>query len=234
MKQKLRLMVFFLALFCGQSGYAQLTIDNDQEVFIDMEDGVEHFGYFHVSNNSGTTIDWEWKTLNNTLNNDWKIQFCECSSCYTNEFGSLPNSKTCFGIGDGSSQEWKLGLDKNGKAFSEEKFEVEIWDKTNNVRDTLTFKTRLFNSVHNISDSERIAIYPNPAKNSINIDASELQTVSDVEVDIYDLTGRVVLRKSLTKSLESIGVDHLPNGVYVLQINQGSRSAAIERIVINH
>ncbi|WP_040279455.1 T9SS type A sorting domain-containing protein [Psychroserpens damuponensis] len=67
--------------------------------------------------------------------------------------------------------------------------------------------------------SEHVSIYPNPAKNNLNI-----LTSSNLQLElatIYDVRGRLVVTKNLntTYTLNSIDVSQLQNGVYFIKIN---------------
>ncbi len=57
-------------------------------------------------------------------------------------------------------------------------------------------------------------IYPNPANDVLNIQNHDLSGVSGIE--IVDLAGRVV--KSFTGMHESISIDNLPQGSFILKI----------------
>ncbi len=58
-------------------------------------------------------------------------------------------------------------------------------------------------------------VFPNPAKNSINIDFQEQVT----EIILRDISGRLILNKSGDKSmLNSLDLNSVPNGTYVVEI----------------
>lgn len=58
-------------------------------------------------------------------------------------------------------------------------------------------------------------LYPNPAKDYVNIDIAE--NVNNNEVIVYDLTGRQVLSQKLSSN--TINVSALPAGIYILKID---------------
>jgi len=57
-----------------------------------------------------------------------------------------------------------------------------------------------------------VSFYPNPATTSVTVEADKWQ---NMQIELYDATGRVVLRRVILSSKENIGVGHLPRGVYV-------------------
>ena len=64
----------------------------------------------------------------------------------------------------------------------------------------------------------KISIYPNPAKDLLNI--ANLQNVRSVEV--MDLTGKVVIKQN--ENFKSIDINKLNPGVYFVKVNSGNSS----------
>ena len=79
--------------------------------------------------------------------------------------------------------------------------------------------------VNEISKSDKILVYPNPANNIINI-------VSDEEipyVEIIDLTGRKIVRCHDKR----IDISQLPNGFYNLKI-YSKKGSTVKKIAVSH
>ena len=71
-------------------------------------------------------------------------------------------------------------------------------------------------SLFNELNSPIIEVYPNPAKNQLNIDF-ELLSKSDINMTIYDINGRVMLYKNISNSKQGvvkINLDDFKDGVY--------------------
>jgi hypothetical protein len=73
---------------------------------------------------------------------------------------------------------------------------------------------------------EGINIYPNPSDDQITIDYN-LSENTDVHLEILDATGRKIAthemkKQSVGKQSLTISVSHLPNGVYICNLNIGS------------
>jgi hypothetical protein len=78
----------------------------------------------------------------------------------------------------------------------------------------------------NIDFSETINIFPNPAKDFLQIQLT-VEPKNQLQVQIYDLTGRLVQSETLQRGqmLYQIAVGGLNEGAYLLQINDGEKQA---------
>ena len=78
-----------------------------------------------------------------------------------------------------------------------------------------------------------IAVYPNPVKDQLIIELPNNNT--NVQVNIFDLTGRKVIGQEIqTNEVQtSIDFSKLENGIYMLQIN-GNNWQKVEKIVVQH
>lgn len=77
------------------------------------------------------------------------------------------------------------------------------------------------------SQSAKVGLYPNPASNSVNI-TLEMNHNSDVIVNIFDLTGRLVVSESkgsMARGTNNIQLNtsKLNNGIYMYQVVMGDQ-----------
>jgi hypothetical protein len=70
-------------------------------------------------------------------------------------------------------------------------------------------------------------VYPNPAKSVINISSMSNEAL---EVSVYDLLGKQVLRAENIKS--QLNISSLNPGLYILNMTQGSNSS-IQKLLVN-
>ena len=81
---------------------------------------------------------------------------------------------------------------------------------------------------------ENLAIWPNPATESINVSFASTD-LSDTRIRIYDILGREVLNKQYVASSvlfnEQIDVDHLTSGTYLVNIARQNANTT-KRVVI--
>ena len=73
--------------------------------------------------------------------------------------------------------------------------------------------------------SERVDVYPNPAKNLFHV---SLPYADEVALNIYDISGRLVYKQLLQKvtegQVQTISAEQLDKGVYFLKIQVGQQS----------
>jgi hypothetical protein len=74
-----------------------------------------------------------------------------------------------------------------------------------------------------------ISVYPNPAANTLSINHQNLPTAQTVQV--YNLTGQLVLQQALQQNNTTISVAGLQVGVYMLQIKAGN-TLAQQKVVV--
>ena len=73
--------------------------------------------------------------------------------------------------------------------------------------------------------------YPNPARSVLNIDIAHVGR-NKLQVELYDLNGRLVQRKLLNQVHNQLRVDGLSSGLYQLVINNGTEKLAAKIAVI--
>jgi surface protein len=81
-------------------------------------------------------------------------------------------------------------------------------------------------------NSKNISIYPNPAKNFINIDLN--QNIDKVNIIITDLYGKTVFNQDFENmSSEKINLENLANGIYTLRISDSELNNFNYKIIKN-
>jgi len=67
--------------------------------------------------------------------------------------------------------------------------------------------------INDVSVSNDIKVYPNPARNVINFDGEDIQKMKTVR--LFDISGKLVLQQSFTKRLD---ISSLKTGIYIIQL----------------
>ncbi len=86
-----------------------------------------------------------------------------------------------------------------------------------------------------LSNENKMTIYPNPASDDIQVHIDLTQSVEDAQLDIVDLSGKVLLTNHLSKIKSrdlGINVSKLPEGVYHLQLTTESGRKSVKFVVI--
>jgi hypothetical protein len=69
------------------------------------------------------------------------------------------------------------------------------------------------------SDVPKVAVFPNPANNVVNINLTGFKGKSDVSM--FDVNGRVVLRREVNPVNTQLNISALPPGIYIMRIKNG-------------
>ncbi|WP_111683919.1 endonuclease [Winogradskyella tangerina] len=98
---------------------------------------------------------------------------------------------------------------------------------SNRVRfDNMSWTCGLLNTPE--YDLDNVRIYPNPAKDILNID---LQNNVDTTIEIYDILGKRILKRQIN-SEKRLNIQDLKSGIYILKITQGEASTT-KRLIKN-
>ena len=84
-----------------------------------------------------------------------------------------------------------------------------------------------------INKESLIHIYPNPANDFLNIQINSSIVKNYMTVKLYDVTGKLLLNKSIQTSNSAIAIDTLANGVYWMQWSDDT-SIITKKFVITH
>jgi hypothetical protein len=79
------------------------------------------------------------------------------------------------------------------------------------------------NADGSVKENTDISIYPNPAKTNVTIEVKKIMV--NTEIDIFDITGRIIWHTNVTpgKTKYDVDVTDLPKGIYFVKaITQGA------------
>ena len=222
------------ALLLPLATTAQLTFSST-ETTVQIEPETETKAHIYVDNNSGGDLEVEWTLLYSSLNNDWSIQFCECTSCYTNEFSDIEDAtdggKNCGMIVDGASQQdWYLTVNPGTSNIDTASWVVVVNNKTDRVKDTLTYKvTGVLSTGDLVAKTEVNVKYMSGERLWLTVAAANGYVPAEVE--IYNLSGQRVKSLSVDQFgsgvQRMIDVSDLYSGMYIVRILNNSNGEAI-------
>lgn len=74
--------------------------------------------------------------------------------------------------------------------------------------------------INDNSYNNKIQLYPNPAKSLLKIELPK-SFRSKTEIEIKDISGKVILQKVFNKKTFALNVDHIKQGIYILTLWNG-------------
>ncbi|HLS30485.1 MAG TPA: T9SS type A sorting domain-containing protein [Flavobacteriaceae bacterium] len=88
-----------------------------------------------------------------------------------------------------------------------------------------------YQNVSNMSVEEQqksnLTFYPNPAKDFLYIE----NLINPVQIEIYDLSGKVLLNKEVDEATKQVNVSQLAEGVYLYQLSQDGQELKTGKLV---
>jgi hypothetical protein len=82
------------------------------------------------------------------------------------------------------------------------------------------------------SNEVETSLFPNPAQNQINVQIDEAYAFDALNVQIVDLTGRVVLETQLNSALSTLNVEQLKRGMYLVRIANGTETIHGSKLIL--
>ena len=136
------------------------------------------------------------------------------------------------GFTDGNSIEMKVWKSEKNEEY---KLNTEVDDgELVFKRYSSTFITINDNQiVSGISDFDllNISVYPNPASSVVNVNFSNLPEIG-TEITIMDVSGREIIRRTVENINESMKIQDLPGGMYLVKI-QLNNNFKIQKLIKN-
>ncbi len=74
----------------------------------------------------------------------------------------------------------------------------------------------------------RIAAYPNPCKNILNIEGVSKE---DMQIYLFDMNNHSVLSTTISEEKGNIAIENVPSGIYILKVASPSGGVYIQKIV---
>jgi hypothetical protein len=90
-------------------------------------------------------------------------------------------------------------------------------------------------SVEEISKEDvKLSAYPNPAKNSLNVEYTIKGSFSEARIDLFDVLGQRVASKSLNsdKGVLKMDIERLNAGIYFYAIKVDEKTIRTERVIV--
>jgi hypothetical protein len=79
------------------------------------------------------------------------------------------------------------------------------------------------------SDVQKVDVFPNPARNVVNINLTGFTGRSDVSM--FDINGRVIMNRAVGTGNSQLDISALPAGVYMMKIKNGGKEVSMKKII---
>ena len=116
-----------------------------------------------------------------------------------------------------NNNKWQPGID-NLNIFSQKKLLI---GKTSNIyryqAHWLSFPVGITN-FYNISNFEKVSIYPNPANDFVSIYVQEYSGKIKAVINLYSITGGLIKTLQIKNILTQLNISDLSKGVYIVKI----------------
>ena len=94
-------------------------------------------------------------------------------------------------------------------------------------------KRGVTNTPANLNADLTVKVYPNPAARTLTIE-TDFMAGQAVILRIIDLQGRIVLTRSVIQAKDQINIEHLPQGNYIYDLQQGTEILSKGQLSIRH
>ncbi|KAB1063386.1 T9SS type A sorting domain-containing protein [Salibacter halophilus] len=230
------LVLFLVALVFVNISVAQLTFSS-KKVSLQMEPGEDNKATIEIFNNTNYDIDLEWELVSNDLNENWSIQFCECNTCYTNDFAPIDQvtqgGMSCPTMSSGGpNAAWYLIVDPGSEPQTYAEWKIVVENITDRLYDTLTFAAEPTNSINTVSRTGEISVYPNPASDIVNVKLLNSKYES-LDFTLMNVVGKQVLSGRLNTGQSEIPTSDLNSGIYFLNIKSNGSVIFNEKLIVN-
>lgn len=77
-------------------------------------------------------------------------------------------------------------------------------------------------------------VYPNPTKGIINLDINGVNINSQLSLQLYDISGRLLINKVIYTASAQIDLSTIKDGIYLLRATDSNGFVATKRIIVSH
>lgn len=230
--RKIVYLLFLPLAFAANTASAQsITADHDTvastiPVYTDI--------YNYIHNNSGMTTTFDWKVLSHTLPQSWvdnaAFGLCDNVTCYGTSILS-GSTQTTDTFGNGSKCLFKLQMDGSASSVTPGgPYFINVEVSEGSTTDTVTFSVVKFTTgvtKVSIAAKDDVIVYPNPARNEVNVTFSKDAGVKSVAV--YNLVGKQMMAYRTTGNSAKLDIDKIPSGIYFIRLMDGNGQVVTTR-----
>jgi len=140
-----------------------------------------------------------------------------------NNYSVFSGTIICF---DGALDAINTGVTLNGKAFT------TFGALTSNSVTTTLASTCNATGIAPVNNGNKtVTVYPNPFTTSVNITINDASQIKNTEVMIYNILGKQVAHKIITKQITTLETGNLPSGIYFYKVNIDNKTIQSGKLI---
>lgn len=178
--------------------------------------------YNNLTNTTADTISVTWRIIAETLPQSWKdhgaFGLCDNVQCYPPSIltGTLQMTDT---IGAGKQMALKMQFDASSSSVVPGgPYYVVTEISHGSTMDTVVYKLNKWatNVAKMNTDKDDVMLYPNPAKDEVNITFSKDLGVKTIA--IYNLVGKQMAAYRTNNNSAKLDIEKIPSGIYFVRL----------------
>ncbi len=229
----MKLLFTSLALCMFLIGSAQnFVYSTDQDLRLEETNSNYLGGEVKFTTPEPEDITFKWRKLKTDVPAEWSFSLCGYGTCHV----GLPSSGTFLPITKTQMEDGKEAyfiLNTSPKTFDSAYLQLYVYDQNDQDRGDTVSITLVNKGVSSISiaPNKAISIYPNPAKDLINIRIpNDGQTYT---ASMSNLLGETILEiGQLNSGVNGVDVSTLSKGIYFVQLSSTDGSTKTQKVIV--
>jgi len=99
-------------------------------------------------------------------------------------------------------------------------------------RNNADFKNVIVSVEPIYSSTVEAAIYPNPASDQITVQLDESLTFNNLNIEVLDVTGRLVINNSVNTSISTLNLSSLEKGIYIVRVSNNNEMIHSSKLIL--
>ena len=149
------------------------------------------------------------------------INICDNYNCYTNSNNDMLDGKTYISTtpyNPGVPGIFKATFNLGSASPGDHYVTIRLRDTISNETKDITFRvSKWTTSVPNVAKSEEVTLYPNPARDELNVVFDQNDNIKNIAV--YNVIGKAIIVYRVSGGSAKLDIDKIPNGVYFIRLS---------------